>query len=271
MQLRLWFIIQNSKLNTVRSGGLILFSLMLSTLKGHFSSILLAGKSNYAVSNASLYTALVLASSIALLSGLFAFIQWRVGESLFEKQQEWSRVVEQRVTTHANMGNQQANAHRATLNILLSRDKKEFDEAEALRISNLHDYLESSSLIGASDGLLAATEEVRLFTEQYKALSAQVVDLFRKDQKEEAHDLRVSRLRVAFNHWQKAHANFSTKLADTVSEQNKDHKLAYANTRRWLAGLLIAPLVFMMLGIMTIVGMFGVERLRTKVPDPWSR
>jgi len=244
---------------------------MLSTLKGHFSSILLASKSNHAVSKASLYTALVLASSIALLTVLFAFIQWRVGENLFEKQRERSRAVEQRVTTYANMGSQLANAHRATLNILLSRDQKEFDEAEALRISNLHDYLESSSLIGASDGLQAAAEELRLFTEQYKALSAQVVDLFRKDRSEEAHDLRMSRLRVAFNHWQKAHANFSTKLADTVSEQNRDHQLAYANSRRLLAGVLIAPLVFMMLGIMSIVGMFGLERFRTKVSDPWSR
>ena len=243
---------------------------MLSILKGHFSSILLASKSNYVVSNARLYTALVLASSIALLSGLFAFIQWQVEENLFEKQQVRTRAIEQRVSIYANMGSQQANAHRATLNILLSRDKKEFDEAEALRISNLHDYLESSRLIGASDGLQAAAEEVRLFAEQYKALSAQVVDLFRKDQREEAHDLRVGRMRVAFNHWQKAHAKFSTKLTDTLSEQSKEHELAYAITRRWLAGLLIAPLVFMMLGIMTIVGMFGVERFRTKVPDPWS-
>ena len=243
---------------------------MLSILKGHFSSILLASKSNYVVSNARLYTALVLASSIALLSGLFAFIQWQVEENLFEKQQVRTRAIEQRVSIYANMGSQQANAHRATLNILLSRDKKEFDEAEALRISNLHDYLESSRLIGASDGLQAAAEEVRLFAEQYKALSAQVVDLFRKDQREEAHDLQVGRMRVAFNHWQKAHAKFSTKLTDTLSEQSKEHELAYAITRRWLAGLLIAPLVFMMLGIMTIVGMFGVERFRTKVPDPWS-
>ena len=243
---------------------------MLSILKGHFSSILLASKSNYVVSNARLYTALVLASSIALLSGLFAFIQWQVEENLFEKQQVRTRAIEQRVSIYANMGSQQANAHRATLNILLSRDKKEFDEAEALRISNLHDYLESSRLIGASDGLQAAAEEVRLLAEQYKALSAQVVDLFRKDQREEAHDLQVGRMRVAFNHWQKAHAKFSTKLTDTLSEQSKEHELAYAITRRWLAGLLIAPLVFMMLGIMTIVGMFGVERFRTKVPDPWS-
>ena len=244
---------------------------MLSALKGHFSSILLATKSNYTVSNASLYVALVLALLIALLSGLFAFIQWQVAEDLLESQQVFSRAVEQRVTTYANMASQQANAHRATLNILLSRDKKEFDEAEALRSSNLHEYLESCRLIGASDGLQTAAEELRLFTEQYKALSTQVVDLFREDRMEEAHNLRVIQLRVAFNHWQKAHADFSGQLAHAVSEQNMDHKVSYTNARRLLAGLLIAPLVFMMLGIVVIAGIFGVERFRTKISDPWSR
>ena len=244
---------------------------MLSTLKGHFSSILLATKSNYTVSNVSLYASLVLALLIALFSGLFAFIQWQVAEDLLESQQVFSRAVEQRVNTSANMAIQQANAHRATLNILLSRDKKEFDEAEALRSSNLHEYLESSRLIGASDGLQTAAEELRLFTEQYKALSTQVVDLFREDRMEEAHNLRVIQLRVAFNHWQKAHADFSGQLAHAVSEQNMDHQVSYTNTRRLLAGLLIAPLVFIMLGIVAIASIFGVERFRSKISDPWSR
>jgi len=241
---------------------------MLSALKGHFSSILLATKSNYTVSNASPYVALVLALLIVLFSGLFAFIQWQVAENLFETQQVQSRAVEQRVATYANMASQQANAHSATLNILLSRDKKEFDEAEALRSSNLHEYLESSRLISDNLGLQATIEELRLFTEQYKALSTQVVDLFREDRIEEAHNLRVSQLRVAFNYWQKAHANFSGQLAHAVSEQNMDHRVSYTNTRRLLAGLLIAPLVFMMLGIVVIAGIFKVQRFRSKKSDP---
>ena len=244
---------------------------MLSTLKGHLSANLLATKSNHTVSQASLYVALVLALLIALLSALFAFAQWRVGENLAKMQQVRARAVEERVATSANMASQQANAHRATLNVLLSRDSKEFDEAEALRRSNLQGYLESSRLLGDSVGLHDAAEDLLVLTAQYEELSAQVVDLFREGRREDALDLRVRRLREAFNRWQHAHAGFSTKLAQTESEQRKDYEEATASARRWLAGLLIAPLALIVLGIIAIAAMFGLQRLGTKAPDAWSR
>ena len=244
---------------------------MLSTLNGHLSANLLATKSNHTVSQASLYVALGLALLIALLSALFAFAQWRVGENLAKMQQTRARAVEERVATSANMASQQANAHRATLNVLLSRDSKEFDKAETLRRSNLESYLESSRLLGASIGLHEAAEDLRVLTAQYDELSAQVIDLFREGQREAALDLRVRRLRESFNRWQQAHAGFSTRLAQTESEQRKDHEEATASARRWLAGLLIAPLALIVLGIIAIAAMFGLQRLGPKAPDTWSR
>jgi hypothetical protein len=186
-------------------------------------------------------------------------------------QQVRARAVEERVATSANMASQQANAHRATLNVLLSRDSKEFDEAEELRRSNLQGYLESSRMLGDSVGLHDAAEDLRVLTAQYEELSAQVVDLFREGRRDDALDLRVRRLREAFNRWQQAHAGFSTKLAQTESEQRKDYEEATAKARRWLAGLLIAPLALIVLGIIAIAAMFGLQRLGAKAPDAWSR
>jgi hypothetical protein len=169
------------------------------------------------------------------------------------------------------MASQQANAHRATLNVLLSRDSAELDEAEALRRSNLQSYVESSRLIGDNAGLQEAAEELRLLTAQYEELSAQVVDLFREGQREAALDLRVRRLRGAFNRWQEAHASFSTQLARTEAEQRKDYEEATAGARRWLVGLLVGPLVLLALGILTIAGMLGASRFGKTATDVWSR
>jgi hypothetical protein len=244
---------------------------MLSTLTGHLSANLLATKSNHTVSRASLYFALGLALLIALLSAFFAFAQWRAGEDLAKMQQTRARAVEERVATSANMASQQANAHRATLNVLLSRDRTEFEEAETLRRSNLESYLASSRLLGENAGLHEAAEDLRVLTAQYDELSAQVVDLFREGRKDDALDLRVRRLRESFNRWQQAHAGFSTKLAQSELEQKKDYEAATASARRWLAGLLIAPLALIVLGIMAIAAMFGLQRFRSKAPDTWSR
>jgi hypothetical protein len=244
---------------------------MLSTLKGHLSANLLATKSNHTVSRASLYFALGLALLIALLSALFAFAQWRVGENLAKMQQTRDRAVEERVATSANMASQQANAHRATLNVLLSRDSKEFDEAEALRRSNLQSYLESSRLLGENVGLHEAAEDLRVLTAQYDELSAQVIDLFREGRREDALDLRVRRLRESFNLWQQAHTGFSTKLAQSEAEQKKDYEEATSSARHWLAGLLIAPLALIVLGIIAIAAMFGLQRFKGEAVDIWFR
>jgi hypothetical protein len=244
---------------------------MLSPLTGRLSAHLLAGKSNHTVSRASLYFALGLAVFIALLSGIFALAQWQLGADLAKLHQERARNVETRIGTSADMASQQANAHRATLNVLLSRDSAELDEAEALRRSNLQSYVESSRLIGANAGLHEAAEELRLLTAQYEELSAQVVDLFRDGQREAALDLRVRRLREAFNRWQEAHASFSTQLARTEAEQMKDYEEATAGARRWLVGLLVGPLVLLALGILTIAGMLGASSFRKQATDVWSR
>ena len=237
---------------------------MLSHIKGRLSANLLATKSSHPVSRASLYVAFVLACLIAFLSALFALAQWRISENLAKAQLVRARIVEDRVFTSANMASQQANAHRATLNALLSRDSNEFAEAEALRRSNLQGYLESARLLGTSIGLHEAAEDLRVLTAQYEELSGE-------GRREDALDLRVRRLREAFNRWQQAHANFSTKLAETESDETKDYEKSTASARRWLDGLLIAPLVLIVLGIIAIAATFGVERLGAKAPDAWSR
>jgi hypothetical protein len=244
---------------------------MLSSLTGHLSANLLVTKSNHTVSRASLYFALGLALLIAILSAVFAFAQWQLGADLAKLHQERSRNVEKRIGTSANMASQQANAHRATLNVLLSRDSAELEEAENLRRSNLQSYIESSRILGNNVGLHEAAEDLRLLTAQYEELSAQVVDLFREGKREAALDLRVRRLREAFNRWQQAHASFSTQLARTDAEQKKDYEEATAGARRWLVGLLVGPLVLLALGILAIAGLLGAARFGKRTADVWAR
>jgi hypothetical protein len=244
---------------------------MLSTLTGRFSAHLLATRSNQTVSRASLYFALGMALLIALLSAVLALAQWQLGADLAKLHQERARNVEKRIGTSADMASQQANAHRATLNVLLSRDPAELEEAEALRRSNLESYVESCRVLSDNAGLQKGAEELRLLTAQYGELSAQVVDLFREGQREAALDLRVRRLREAFNRWQEAHVGFSTQLARTEAEQSKDYEEATASARRWLVGLLVGPLVLLALGILAIAGMLGASRFGKKATDVWSR
>jgi hypothetical protein len=243
---------------------------MLSTLKGHLSVNLLAGKSNHAVNKAGLYVALILALLIALLSALFAFAQWRVGESLASLYQQKALGTEKLVATTVNMATQQANAHRATLNVLLSRDETELKETESLRRSNVHGYLESLRTLESKAPWSEAVQDLQTLTLQYDQLSARVVGLCRKGRLEDALDLRASSLREAFNKWQQAHAAFGTKTAKTDTEQRKYYAKATAQTRRWLIALLIAPLALVTIGIFAIIGLLGLQRLNGNDRDSWS-
>jgi hypothetical protein len=243
---------------------------MLSTLKGHLSANLLAGQSNHTVSKARLHVALTLALLIALLSALFAFAQWRVGENLASLYQQKALGIEKSVATTANMATQQANAHRATLNVLLSRDEAEVKEAESLRRSNVQGYLESSRTLESKAPWSEAVQDLQTLTLQYDQLSAQVVGLFRRGRLEDALDLRVSSLREAFDKWQQAHAAFGAKTAQADAEQRKYYAEATAQTRRWLIAFLVAPLALITIGIFAIAGLLGLQRLDGNDHDPWS-
>lgn len=244
---------------------------MLSLLKGKFSANLLASQSHHTVSRASLIFAAVLALVIALLSGLFAFAQWRVADNLMRGQQQKSAELARRVAATADMATRQANAHRATLNVLLSRDSSELEEADGLRRSNLQEYRSLISQISDSPELYENAEGLRRLIAQYEELSAYVVDLIRQGRKDEALDLRVTRLRPLFNSWQSLHEEFSKKTATEDRRQQEVQAAASRTTKRWLAGLLLAPLVLIGFGILAIAGILGLQRLGGRASDTWAR
>lgn len=244
---------------------------MLSLLKGKFSANLLASKSHHTVSRASLIFAAVLALMIALLSGLFAFAQWRVADNLMRNQQQRGAEVARRVAATADMATRQANAHRATLNVLLSRDSPELEEADGLRRSNLREYSSLISQISDSPELYENAEGLRRLIAQYEELSAYVVDLFRQGRKDEALELRITRLRPLFNNWQTLHEEFSKKIAGEDRREQAIQAAASRATKKWLAGLLLAPLVLIGFGILAIAGILGLQRLGSRASDTWAR
>lgn len=244
---------------------------MISTLKGAISTRLLAAKSNHTVSRASLYLALGIALLIAILSALFAFAQWQVAGNLIRFQQRNTMETAARIEGLAAMAKHQSNAHRATLNALLSRDSSEFQEAGALRKSNLEAYRTLIGELSQTPGLEEAGENLLVLTKQYDALSEKVVDLFSTGQKEEALDLRINRLRSLYNEWQMGQEHFSKEVAQEGRKQQEIHSAVTRTTKAWLAGLLLAPLVFIALGVLAIAAMLGLQRFRVRSADTWLR
>lgn len=244
---------------------------MLSTLKGAFSTRLLAAKSNHTVSRASLYLALGLALLIAILSAIFAFAQWRVAGNLVQFQQQSNMETASRIESLAAMAKHQSNAHRATLNALLSRDTLELQEADTLRNSNLEAYRTLIRELSQTPGLEEAGENLLVLTEQYGALSQTVVELFESGKKEEALDLRINRLRSLYNQWQMSQEHFSKEVGHEGRKQQKIHAAVTNTTKAWLAGLLLAPLALVAIGTLAIAATLGFQGLSNRGGDSWER
>jgi hypothetical protein len=244
---------------------------MLSTPKGAFSTRLLAAKSNHTVSRASLYLALGLALLIAILSAIFAFAQWRVAGNLVQFQQQSSMETASRIESLAAMAKHQSNAHRATLNALLSRDTLELQEADALRKSNLEAYRTLIGELSQTPGLEEAGENLLVLTKQYDALSENVVDLFSTGKIEEALDLRINRLRSLYNEWQMGQEHFSKEVAHEGRKQQEIHSAVTRTTKTWLAGLLLAPLAIIALGAASIAAILGLNSVTQRGGDSWQR
>jgi len=244
---------------------------MLSLLKGLFSASLLSSKSDHTVSRASLFAALGLALFIALLSGIFAFAQWQMARDLIHMQSKKADEVSRRLDAAAHMATDQANAHRATLNVLLSRDTAELEEADAFRQSNLQEYSKLSTEIANAPDLHDPALHLQALTAQYEELSDQVVSLFRQGRKEDALDLRVRRLRESFNHWQDAHEDFLKQLGQLDQRQNADYQKTMAANERWFLGFLLAPLVLIVSGVLVMAALLGIQRIGPATTDTWTR
>jgi len=244
---------------------------MFSNLKGALSKRLLAAKSNYTVSRASLYLALGLALMVAILSAFFAFVQWQVAGSLVRFQQQSSLETAARIENLAAMAKHQSNAHRATLNALLARDASELEEADALRKSNLEAYRTLIGELSGTPGLEESGGNLLVLTEQYGALSQTVVELLESGKKEEALDLRINRLRSLYNEWQLGQEHFSKKVGLEGRKQQETHAAATRTTKAWLAGLLLAPLALVAIGTFAIAATLGFQGLSNRGSDSWDR
>jgi hypothetical protein len=244
---------------------------MLNHLKGLASSKLLSSPSNYTVSKANLFAALVIAAGIAVLCLAVAFAQWRLAENIVSLQQKMGQENATRIATAADMATHQVNAHRGTLNVLLSRDEAELQEAVALRASNLRDYEQLTDSVGKAPDLHDNAQALKLLTARYDELSAQVVELFRAGKKEEALSLRTHGLRPLFNSWQEAHGKFTKQLGRYTDKESAQFGKVTSESKKWLAGLLLAPLVLIVAGVAAIGAILGLQRLSGKRDDTWAR
>jgi hypothetical protein len=218
-----------------------------------------------------LYAALAVASGIALLSVGIAFAQWRLAENIVNLQQKMGQENAQRIAAAADMATHQVNAHRGTLNVLLSRDEAELQEAVALRASNLRDYQRLTDSVGRSPDLHEAVHALTMLTARYDELSAQVVELFRAGKKEEALGLRTQGLRPLYNSWQEVHGDFTKQLGRSAEKERAQFDAVTSASKKWLVGLLLAPLVLIILGLFASAVILGLHRLSGKQDDTWAR
>jgi hypothetical protein len=218
-----------------------------------------------------LYAALTVASGIALLSAGVAFAQWRLAENIVNLQQKMGQENAQRIAVAADMATHQVNAHRGTLNLLLSRDEAELQEAVALRASNLRDYERLTDSAGKSPDLHDTAHALKILTARYDELSAQVVELLRAGERDQALDLRLRTLRPLFNSWQEAHGNFTKQLGRSADEQRAQFEAVTSASKQWLAGLLLTPIVLIVLGLLASAAILGFHRLSGRQSDTWAR
>lgn len=237
---------------------------MINALKGKVSGKLLGASSHQPVNQASLVAAAVISICLAIVCSIFAFAQWRVAEKITSLQRQQSSEISEGVAAAADMATQQANSHRATLNCLLSRDAQELDEADDLRRKNLESY---SALVARHENNSTLLE----LTQQYEDSSQKVVDLFRAGQKEEAIERRVRELRPIFNQWQDAHNAFTKALAAEDMQQQKLFDRSIASMQKLLMGLLLTPVILILASITAIAATLGLERLKGKKTDTWTR
>jgi hypothetical protein len=244
---------------------------MLNRLKGFASSKLLSSPSNHTVSKASLLGALTIATGIAALCLAVAFAQWRLAGNIVKLQQQNAKDNSERIEAAAEMATHQANAHRGTLNALLSRDNAELQEAILLHRSNLRDYTMLTESLSQSPELHKSAEELRDLTTRYNEISLQVIEKFRAGEKDQALDLRLRTLRPLFNSWQEAHGNFTKQLGRSADEQRAQFEAVTSASKQWLAGLLLTPIVLIVLGLLASAAILGFHRLSGRQSDTWAR
>lgn len=244
---------------------------MLNRVKGFASSKLLSSPSNHRVSKASLLGALTIAVGVAALCLAIAFAQWHLANNIVDLQQQQAKENADRIEAAAEMATHQANAHRGLLNTLLSRDEAELQEGILLRGSNLQAYSQLAESLSRSPDLHNNAEKLRVLIERYDAASRQVIELLKAGKKDEALDVRLTTLRPLFNSWQTAHGDFTKQLGRSAEREKDQFDAVTTASKRWLAGLLLAPLVLIVLGLIATATILRLKRLSEDRNDPWAR
>jgi hypothetical protein len=248
---------------------------LTQTLQGRASAWLLARPSQHAINRASLITAfgvcLVLLAAIIALS----LAQWILSERLqlarIEREQHLARLAD----TSLSMAMAASNAHRATLSGLLARDESELSDSLHRRQTALDEY--DTALDSIEDKLSPATLEQKQTTaalaKNYRALSAQLLDLIQKCELPRALDFRLEHLRPAFEQWQSAHDKFAHSKTRDILQKDAAQLQTIQNLRLILLSLVIAPAGLLFIGTLAIFAILGfgyLTRKNTPPADAWS-
>jgi hypothetical protein len=140
-----------------------------------------------------------------------------------------------------------------------------------LHRSHLKDYTTLTELLSQSPELHKSAEELRELTARYTEISLQVIEKFRAGERDQALDLRLRTLRPLFNAWQEAHGNFTKQLGRSAEKEKSQFDAVTSASKNWLAGLLLAPLVLIIFGLIASGGFLGLHRLSGKQDDTWAR
>lgn len=242
---------------------------LLKRLDGRLSQELLARPSRLAIGQANLRIAFVLCALLCVASMIFTIFQWSLAEGIYRLQSKQAETGVQQLLISQDMMAALSNAHRFTLNALLSRDESEWRDAEKrhaasfARYSGLLDKVAQRS----EPNQVPSLDRLKSEAQSYQKLSLRLMEMARSGKLEEALNLRIAELRPVFNKWQEEQIRFSNEIESREAASQAKSTRMVAVARTTLLTLLIIPVIVMVVGILATLAVLGWQHWSISKPD----
>jgi len=248
---------------------------LTQSLKGRASAWLLSRPSNQQINRTSLIAAFAVCLALLVAIIGLSLAQWILSERLqltrIEREQHLARHAE----TSLKMAVAASNAHRATISALVARDDLEMSDSIQRREAalDIYDSALDSTTLQLSSATLEKKQSAAALAQNYRSLSAQLIEMVQKGDTQKALDFRLHNLRPVYEKWQVAHNEFSQNQTREILQNDATQIQTIRILRRILFALVLAPVALITIctfAVFAILGLGYLARPTPTTPDPWS-